>query len=82
MYFLKGLPANSRASSILWIAVFGIFGKMYIHEDPEGDAGVQRMKNAVWVDLVNVFLWLISAIYGAIIFRGSRQSKAARHATV
>jgi len=55
---------------VLWIAVFGIFGKMYLHEDPEGNAGVQRMKNAVWVDLVNVFLWLISAIYGAILFKG------------
>jgi len=67
---------------ILWIAVFGIFGKMYIHEDAEGNGGVQRMKNAVWVDLVNVFLWLISAVYGAVLFRGSRQNQSVRHATV
>ncbi|KAI9772711.1 MAG: hypothetical protein M1840_000306 [Geoglossum simile] len=47
---------------ILWIAVFGVFGKMYLHENAEGNAGVQRMKNAVWVDLVNVFLWLIKKL--------------------
>lgn len=45
---------------ILWIALFGVFGKMYIHEDAEGDSGVQRMKNAVWVDLANALLWLIT----------------------
>lgn len=45
---------------ILWIALFGVFGSMYIHEDPEGDAGVQRMKNTVWLDLVNALLWLIT----------------------
>jgi hypothetical protein len=45
---------------ILWIAVFGIFGKMYIGTRAD-DYGIQRMKNAVWVDLVNALLWLISA---------------------
>jgi hypothetical protein len=32
---------------------------MYIHEDPEGNDDIRRMKNAVWVDLVNALLWLI-----------------------
>jgi hypothetical protein len=41
---------------ILWIALFGLFGNMYIKENAEGDSGVQRMKNAVWVDLVNALL--------------------------
>ncbi|KAI9780558.1 MAG: hypothetical protein M1839_006676 [Geoglossum umbratile] len=69
---------------ILWIAVFGIFGKMYIHENPEGNSGVQRMKNSVWVDLINVFLWLISAVYGAVLFfKGrSRYSQHTGQATV
>ncbi len=35
---------------------------MYIKENAEGDSGVQRMKNAVWVDLVNAILWLVSAV--------------------
>jgi len=46
----------------LWIVLFGIFGNMYIKEHAEGDSGVQRMKNAVWVDLVNMLLWLITAL--------------------
>ncbi|KAH0537420.1 hypothetical protein FGG08_005773 [Glutinoglossum americanum] len=68
---------------ILWIAVFGIFGKMYIHEDPEGNADIMRMKNAVWVDLVNAILWLISGIYGALSFRNrSPRSHHTGRATV
>jgi hypothetical protein len=35
---------------------------MYINEDPEGNAGIQRMKNAVWIDLVNALLWLIAFV--------------------
>ncbi|KAL2062131.1 hypothetical protein VTL71DRAFT_6397 [Oculimacula yallundae] len=46
---------------ILWIALFGLFGNMYIKEDAEGNGGIKRMKNAVWIDLVNALLWLISA---------------------
>ena len=40
---------------------------MYIHAHAQGDAGIQRMKNAVWVDLVNALLWLISAV-GMLVF--------------
>ncbi|KAH6887903.1 hypothetical protein B0T10DRAFT_62202 [Thelonectria olida] len=47
---------------ILWIALFGVFGKMYIGEDAEGVKGVQRMKNAVWVDLTSALLWLIATL--------------------
>jgi hypothetical protein len=35
---------------------------MYINEDPEGDGGIKRMKNAVWVDLANALLWLIAGL--------------------
>ena len=35
---------------------------MYINEDPEGNSGIQRMKNAVWIDLVNMLLWLVSLV--------------------
>jgi len=52
---------------ILWIALFGLFGNMYIKENAEGDKGIQRMKNAVWVDLVNALLWLVSAV-GMLVF--------------
>jgi Zn-dependent protease len=50
---------------VLWIAVFGVFGKMYIGENPEGNGGIKRMKNAVWIDLVNALLWLIASIAAA-----------------
>lgn len=51
---------------ILWVAVFGLFGKMYIHEKAEMDSGIQRMKNAVWIDLVNMLLWFISPVFGFV----------------
>ncbi|KAF4637238.1 hypothetical protein G7Y89_g854 [Cudoniella acicularis] len=60
---------------ILWIALFGLFGNMYIHTDAQGDKGIQRMKNAVWVDLVCTLLWLGSAVGMAVYWarhRGQR----------
>ncbi|KAI9649352.1 hypothetical protein NHQ30_001926 [Ciborinia camelliae] len=63
---------------ILWIALFGLFGNMYIHERAEGDAGVQRMKNAVWVDLVNALLWAGSAVGMVIFWRMGRREKRTR----
>lgn len=47
---------------ILWIALFGVFGRMYIGENPEGNSDIQRMKNAVWVVFANAILWLIGTI--------------------
>lgn len=55
---------------ILWIALFGLFGKMYIHADAQGDGGITRMKHAVWIDLVNALFWLVSA--GGMAIYGSR----------
>lgn len=58
---------------LLWLVLFGIFGKMYISENAEGDAGVQRMKNAVWVDLTALLLWTSTAAYGAVAFWRARR---------
>ncbi|KAH7358659.1 hypothetical protein B0T11DRAFT_340912 [Plectosphaerella cucumerina] len=58
---------------ILWIAAFGIFGQMYIKEDAEGDEGIERMKNAVWVLLTNALLWLISAVAMGIYWLRHRE---------
>ncbi|KAF2492763.1 hypothetical protein BU16DRAFT_466127 [Lophium mytilinum] len=60
---------------ILYMALFGTFGKMYINENPEGDAGITRMKHAVWVDLVNMLLWFFTAVYGAVIFVMHRRGR-------
>jgi len=64
---------------ILWAAVFGLFGSMYIKEKAEKDGGIQRMKNAVWVDLVNMLLWFVSAIVGAIGFWRWRKGNRSLH---
>ncbi|KAM4061166.1 hypothetical protein HRG_009954 [Hirsutella rhossiliensis] len=61
---------------ILWIAVFGVFGSMFIKEDPEGDGDVKRMKSAVWVDLVNALLWLISALAAAGYWWKNRDTRS------
>lgn len=54
--------------------MFGIFGNLYIHANAQGDGGITRMKNAVWVDLVNMLLWLITAVMSMVMFflRGRR----------
>jgi hypothetical protein len=49
--------------------------QMYIRENPEGDSGIQRMKNAVWVDLTNLILWLVSAILVAGYWWRNRSAK-------
>ncbi|KAK0612360.1 hypothetical protein B0T17DRAFT_593385 [Bombardia bombarda] len=58
---------------ILWIALFGLFGSMYIHENPEGNADIQRMKNAVWVVLASALLWLLSTLAHFIYWWGHRE---------
>jgi len=59
---------------ICYLVAFGIFGKMFIPENPEGNSGIVRMKNAVWVLLTNMLLWLITACYGAVVFWKSRKA--------
>ncbi|KAI1131034.1 hypothetical protein F5Y10DRAFT_234510 [Nemania abortiva] len=56
---LAVVPVWSFIVFVLWIALFGLFGSLYINKNPMGDGDIQRMKNAVWVDLVNALLWLI-----------------------
>ncbi|KAI5361929.1 hypothetical protein Slin15195_G055790 [Septoria linicola] len=54
---------------ILWTALFGLFGKIYIPANPTPEQhGQQRMKHAVWVDLVNMLLWLITAAWLTVLF--------------
>lgn len=60
----------------LWVVLFGIFGNMYIKENAEGDSGVQRMKNAVWVDLANMLLWLITLVVMAGYWWRNRHAKS------
>lgn len=64
---------------ILWTTLFGIFGRIFIPANPTPkQAGQIRMKHAVWVDLLNMILWLVSASYATVMFwrgRGQRAEK-------
>lgn len=60
---------------LCYLIAFGIFGRMYIGEDPEGNGDIQRMKNAVWVLLTNMLLWFVTMIYGAIVFWKNRKAR-------
>lgn len=54
---------------IMWLVVFGIFAGIFLKRDsdkPYKGSNTTAMKTAVWVDLVNAILWLISGVYGAI----------------
>jgi len=64
-------------SSVLWTALFGLFGSIYIKDHPSPEQkGQIRMKNAVWVDLANMLLWLITFMYGLIIWFRRRQTRS------
>ncbi|KAK5999044.1 hypothetical protein PT974_01431 [Cladobotryum mycophilum] len=47
---------------ILWITLFGVFGKLFIDEHAGGNSDIKRMKNAVWVDLASAILWLLATV--------------------
>ena len=53
-----------------------MFGKMYIHANAQGDSGIIRMKHAVWVDLINMFLWLVTAVMGVVLFFTMREGRS------
>lgn len=61
---------------ILWTALFGIFGSLWIKEKPTPEQHSHtRMKNAVWVDLVNMLLWLVTAVYSTISWWRNRSTR-------
>jgi hypothetical protein len=68
-FFLDWLVA------FLFLVLFGMFGNMYLREKPEGNKGIIRMKNAVWIDLANLLLWTISGAYGTFIFFKHRKER-------
>ncbi|KAF3396256.1 hypothetical protein F1880_006825 [Penicillium rolfsii] len=87
---------------ILWLTLFGIFGKMYIGVYPShsndsskrdatttttdsssstsssssvlGDAAkINRMRHAVWIDLVNLVMWVVTASWVLLRWLKSRR---------
>jgi hypothetical protein len=62
------LAAGEGALCLAWVVLFGVFGRMYIGEDPEnvghGDGpAMVRLKNAVWVDLAGAAAWAVTAAW-------------------
>ncbi|KAK2798290.1 hypothetical protein FQN50_008895 [Emmonsiellopsis sp. PD_5] len=48
--------------SILWLTAFGMFGKMFLSlEEDKGNKDMVRMRHAVFVDMANLFLWVVTA---------------------
>lgn len=95
---------------VVWLALFGIFGKMYIgvystsdsssstskrsasgrggfQNDSSDDdttdtslgdmAKINRMRHAVWIDLVNLILWVITATWVFIRYMKNRKAVVA-----
>ncbi|CAL3973018.1 hypothetical protein PZA11_005359 [Diplocarpon coronariae] len=60
---------------VLWMSLFALFGNVFIGVQTEGDRGAQRMKNAVWVDLANAILWLISSVGMLLYWRHNQQKR-------
>ncbi|KAJ5573939.1 uncharacterized protein N7459_008366 [Penicillium hispanicum] len=80
---------------ILWLTLFGIFGKMYIGVYPSSDSDsskrdtsssatsglgdaskINRMRHAVWVDLVNLVMWVFTASWVLLRWLKSRRAAA------
>lgn len=54
---------------LLWIVVFGIFADIFLHrhdDNPYKGSSTIVEKAAMWIDLVNAILWLISGTYGFV----------------
>lgn len=63
--------------SIFWTALLGLFAHLFINRDVSG-RGVQRMKNAVLVDLTSLILWFITALMGGAAYFRARISPTDR----
>jgi hypothetical protein len=65
--------------SVGWLVVFGVFAGIFLHRESGTDyegTSVRLMKVAVWIDLVNVLLWMATTGWG--VFR-TFLSKKAKH---
>ncbi|KAJ5691525.1 hypothetical protein N7488_012260 [Penicillium malachiteum] len=54
---------------VFWLAQTGVFGNIYISGTPDEKyrhvtTSIPRMRAAVWIDLINMFLWLFTFILG------------------
>jgi hypothetical protein len=83
--------------TVLWLALFGVFGKMYIgvHASEKSSSGkrdeavnstassslgdadkITRMRHAVWIDVINLGFWVITASWVLMRWLKSRRNAA------
>ncbi|KAJ5794943.1 hypothetical protein N7457_001542 [Penicillium paradoxum] len=74
--------------TVLWLALFGVFGKMYIgvHADTNTEKGhvsttaalgdeskINRMRHAVWIDIINLVFWVMTSSWVLMRWLKSRK---------
>lgn len=62
---------------VLWITTFGVFAQIFLHRDDDDasykGASTTVEKGAMWLDLANSILWLVSGVYGSLkVFLGNK----------
>lgn len=62
---------------VLWITAFGVFAQIFLHRDDDDGSykgsSTDVEKGAMWLDLANSLLWLISGVYGSVkVFVGGK----------
>jgi hypothetical protein len=73
---------------VLWLTLFGIFGKLYIgvhavsgskaQEAALGDASkINRMRHACWIDLINLLMWVATSSWVLLKWLKARRDGAA-----
>lgn len=69
---------------VLWITAFGVFAQLFLHRGDDDDdddaykgASTAVQKGAMWLDLTNSLLWLVSGVYGSLkVFVGGKVDSA------
>lgn len=55
--------------AVMWAAQFGVFATIFLGPIDQKDAAMttslSRMRAGVWVDMINMILWLMSALWSA-----------------
>lgn len=65
--------------SVFWLAVFAKFASLFLNRNSSNPKDVyqgtntQQMKNAVWIDLISLSLWALTAAYGTWVFLRNRR---------
>ncbi|MCJ1263353.1 hypothetical protein MMC22_003223 [Lobaria immixta] len=57
---------------VFWMAVLGIFARLYIGDHPSGGSSSTQVKSAAFVDLTNMILWFVTGLCGAAMFVRTR----------